>query len=150
MGRAPRTEYPVDVLIYATGFEWMATSTFNMIVGREGRTLRDKWQEGTKTFLGLHSHGFPNLFIVSGPQGGGGSFNFTNAIEEHGSGLDAQHDARQRRRVVDVKSEPEEEYAAHCRQVDELTRLCVTALRTTTDTGRLSQKPCLLWRRRVV
>ena len=44
------TEYPVDVLIYATGFEWMATST-NMIVGRQGRTLRDKWQqEGTKTF----------------------------------------------------------------------------------------------------
>ncbi|MEC7976227.1 MAG: NAD(P)/FAD-dependent oxidoreductase, partial [Pseudomonadota bacterium] len=79
------TEYSVDVLIYATGFQWMATSTFNMIVGREGRTLRDKWQEeGTKTFLGLHSKGFPNLFIVSGPQGGGGSFNFTNAIEEHG------------------------------------------------------------------
>ncbi|MED6341822.1 MAG: NAD(P)/FAD-dependent oxidoreductase, partial [Pseudomonadota bacterium] len=78
-------EYPLDVLIYATGFQWMATSTFNMVVGREGRTLRDKWQEeGTKTFLGLHSKGFPNLFLISGPQGGGGSFNFTNAIEEHG------------------------------------------------------------------
>ena len=75
------TQYPVDVLIYATGFEWIATSTFNMIVGLEVRSLRDKWQqEGTKTFLGLHSQGFPNLFIVSGPQGGGGSFNFTNAI----------------------------------------------------------------------
>ena len=61
------TEYPVDVLIYATGFEWMATSTFNMIVGREGRTLRDKWQqEGTKTFLGLHSHGFPNRLSSPG------------------------------------------------------------------------------------
>ena len=71
-------EYPVDVMIYATGFQWMATSTFNMIQGRGGRTLRDKWQsEGTKTYLGLHSHGFPNLFIVSGPQGGGGQFNFT-------------------------------------------------------------------------
>ena len=32
-------EYPLDVLIYATGFQWMATSTFNMIVGRDGRTL---------------------------------------------------------------------------------------------------------------
>ena len=51
------------------GFQWMATSTFNMVVGREGRTLRDKWQErGTKTFLGLHSKGFPNLFLISGPQ----------------------------------------------------------------------------------
>src|SRR2546423_1700853 len=65
-------EYPLDVLIYATGFQWMATSTFNMIIGREGRTLKQKWEtEGTRTFLGLHSHGFPNLFIVSGPQGGG-------------------------------------------------------------------------------
>ena len=71
------TQYPLDVLIYATGFQWMATSTFNMITGRDGQTLQQKWQsQGTKTFLGLHSHGFPNLFIVSGPQGGGGSFNF--------------------------------------------------------------------------
>ena len=66
-------EYPLDVLIYATGFQWMATSTFNMITGRNGKTLKQKWEtEGTKTFLGLHSHGFPNLFIVAGPQGGGG------------------------------------------------------------------------------
>ena len=77
-------EYPLDVLIYATGFQWMGTSTFNMVTGRGGRTLKEKWEtEGTKTFLGLHSHGFPNLFIVTGPQGGGGSFNFTDAIDAH-------------------------------------------------------------------
>ncbi|MEM7001924.1 MAG: NAD(P)/FAD-dependent oxidoreductase, partial [Pseudomonadota bacterium] len=53
-------EYPLDVLIYATGFQWMATSTFNMVVGRDGKSLSDKWQnEGTRTFLGLHSQGFP-------------------------------------------------------------------------------------------
>ncbi|MEE6247683.1 MAG: NAD(P)/FAD-dependent oxidoreductase, partial [Pseudomonadota bacterium] len=104
------TEYPVDVLIYATGFQWMATSTFNMIVGREGRTLRDKWQEeGTKTFLGLHSKGFPNLFIVSGPQGGGGSFNFTNAIEEHGDYVVWMLDTLRKagKDLVDVKAEHE-------------------------------------------
>ena len=77
-------EYPLDVLIYATGFQWMATSTFNMIKGRGGRTLSEKWQtEGTRTFLGLHSNGFPNLFIMTGPQGGGASFNFTDTIEVH-------------------------------------------------------------------
>ena len=118
-------EYPVDVLIYATGFQWMATSTFNMIVGRAGNSLKDKWeQEGTKTFLGLHSKGFPNLFVVSGPQGGGGSFNFTNAIEEHGdyvvwmlSKMRENGDD-----IVDVKAENEELYAEHCRKADELTR----------------------------
>jgi cyclohexanone monooxygenase len=114
-------EYPLDVLIYATGFEWMATSTFNMIRGREGRTLKEKWEtDGTKTFLGLHSAGFPNLFIVSGPQGGGGSFNFTDAIDAHADYIVWMLETMRSRgaRVVDVRPEPELEYAEHCRQAD--------------------------------
>jgi cyclohexanone monooxygenase len=114
-------EYPLDVLIYATGFQWMATSTFNMVVGRNGRSLSEKWQtEGTRTFLGLHSHGFPNLFIVTGPQGGGGSFNFTDAINDHGDYivwmLRTMRDKGAA--VVDVVKEQEEAYAAHCREAD--------------------------------
>ncbi len=119
------TEYPLDVLIYATGFEWMATSTFNMIIGRDGRSLNQKWQsEGTKTFLGLHSQGFPNLFIVSGPQGGGGSFNFTNAIEEHGDYIVWMLTTMRQRGtlVVDIRKETEDEYAEHCRTADINTR----------------------------
>jgi cyclohexanone monooxygenase len=125
-------EYPLDVLIYATGFQWMATSTFNMIKGRDGKSLRDKWQnEGTKTFLGLHSHGFPNLMIISGPQGGGGSFNFTNAIEEHADYVVWMLTTMRERGVtkVDVKAEPEETYAEHCRKADLMTaplRDCIT------------------------
>lgn len=114
-------EYPLDVLIYATGFQWMATSTFNMIKGRNGQTLKDKWQtRGTKTFLGLHSHGFPNLFIISGPQGGGGSFNFTNAIEEHADYVVWMLKTLREKGYtrVDVKQAPEDEYAEHCRNMD--------------------------------
>jgi cyclohexanone monooxygenase len=114
-------EYPLDVLIYATGFQWMATSTFNMIRGRDGRTLTEKWQtEGTKTFLGLHSHGFPNLFIISGPQGGGGSFNFTDAIDAHADyvvwmlGTIRDRGAT----VVDIQRDAEVDYAEHCKQAD--------------------------------
>lgn len=114
-------EYPLDVLIYATGFQWMATSTFNMITGREGKTLKEKWEtEGTKTFLGLHSHGFPNLFIVAGPQGGGGSFNFTDAIEAHSDYLiwllKTMRDSNAR--IVDITPESETAYAEHCRKAD--------------------------------
>ena len=115
------TEYPLDVLIYATGFQWMATGTFNMIEGRDGRTLSEKWErEGTKTFLGIHSHGFPNLFIVTGPQGGGGSFNFTDAIDSHSDYIVWLLETMRERgeRVVDIESGPEEEYAEHCRQAD--------------------------------
>lgn len=118
-------EYPLDVLIYATGFQWMATSTFNMITGRTGRTLREKWQaEGTKTFLGMQSHGFPNLFIMSGPQGGGGQFNFTRVSEMHAKYVVWMLETMRERgaTVVDVKREPEEEYARHCAEMDTQTR----------------------------
>ncbi len=114
-------EYPLDVLIYATGFQWMATATFEMIIGRDGRTLRQKWQEeGTKTFLGLHSHGFPNLLIMSGPQGGGGQFNFTRGIESHTDYVVWMMKTLRERGggIVDINKAPEVEYAEHCRQVD--------------------------------
>jgi len=118
------TEYPLDVLIYATGFQWMATSTFNMVTGRDGQTLSRKWaDEGTKTFLGIHSRGFPNLFIVTGPQGGGGSFNFTDAIDSHADYivwmLSTMRD--QGANIVDIEAEPEEAYAQHCREADTAT-----------------------------
>src|SRR6202790_94495 len=114
-------EYPLDVLIYATGFQWMATSTFNMITGRGGQTLRDKWsEEGVRTFLGLHSHGFPNLFIMSGPQGGGGQFNFTRGIEAHTDYVVWMLKTMQARgaSIVDIRQEPEIAYAEHCREAD--------------------------------
>jgi cyclohexanone monooxygenase len=114
-------EYPLDVLIYATGFQWMATSTFNMIKGRGGRTLRDKWTtEGTKTFLGMHSQGFPNLFIVSGPQGGGGQFNFTGTVDSHTDYVVWMLKTMRERgaTVLDIKKEPEVAYAQHCKEVD--------------------------------
>jgi len=64
------------------------------------------------------------LFVISGPQGGGGSFNFTNAIEEHADYVVWMLDTmrKQGSDLVDVKSEYEEHYAEHCRSADELTR----------------------------
>jgi len=117
-------EYPVDVLIYATGFQWMATSTFNMITGRGGRTLQAKWaEEGTRTYLGIHSQGFPNLFIMSGPQGGGGQFNFVRTIEAHTDYVAWMMETLKARGadIVDVKKAPEDAYAEHCKQADILT-----------------------------
>ncbi|HLK26341.1 MAG TPA: NAD(P)/FAD-dependent oxidoreductase, partial [Caulobacteraceae bacterium] len=114
-------EYPLDVLIYATGFQWMAASTFNMITGVGGVGLADRWaEEGMKTFLGLHTPGYPNLFIVAGPQGGGGSFNFTDAIDTHANYVVWLLETMRERgaAVVDVKREPAEAYARHCREAD--------------------------------
>ncbi len=117
-------EYPLDVLIYATGFQWMGTASFNMIEGVGGRSLKDKWQEeGTRTFLGIHSEGFPNLFIMSGPQGGGGQFNFIRGLEAHTDYIVWMMETMRTKgaMVVDVHKDLEIEYAEHCRQADILT-----------------------------
>lgn len=125
-------EYPLDVLIYATGFLWMATSTFNMITGRNGQSLKEKWDEhGTRTFLGMQSAGFPNLLIMSGPQGGGASFNFTDVIESHVDYVVWMLTEMRERgaSVVDITEESEIEFAEHCRAADVMTsplRDCVT------------------------
>jgi len=125
-------EYPVDVLIYATGFVWMGTGSFNMISGRNGETLSEKWgREGTKTFLGMHSAGFPNLFIMNGPQGGGGQFNFTRVSEMHASYIAWMLSEMRERgaRSVDVRADAEDAYVEHCAAMDTLSaplRDCVS------------------------
>ena len=118
-------EYPLDVLIYATGFQWMATSTFDMIKGCDGRTLKQTWDEdGTKTWLGLQTKGFPNMFVITGPQGGGGSFNFTDTINDHGEYVQWMLDtmAEKGADVVDITEESQVEYAEHCAQADSATQ----------------------------
>ena len=48
--------YELDVLIYATGFEVQKTGIYNKIVGQGGLDLQDKYSEGIRTVLGIHSH----------------------------------------------------------------------------------------------
>ncbi len=62
-------KYELDSLIFATGFDAMTGAVTNIdIEGREGRQIREEWAtHGPRTYLGLMSNGFPNLFYVSGP-----------------------------------------------------------------------------------
>ncbi len=64
------TEYELDVVIFATGFDAMTGTLTNIdIVGREGITLRDKWaRDGLSSNLGITVNGFPNFFMSLGPQ----------------------------------------------------------------------------------
>src|SRR5262245_43436071 len=77
-------EYEVDCLIYATGFEVGTDYTRRAgyeIVGRDGMTLTEKWVDGLRTLHGMHSHGFPNCFIM-GPQQAGFTVNYPHLLEE--------------------------------------------------------------------
>ena len=61
-------EYPLDAVIFATGFDAM-TGSFEKIAisGVEGQTLKQKWEAGPSTYLGVQSAGFQNMFMVTGP-----------------------------------------------------------------------------------
>ncbi len=61
-------EVPLDVIIFATGFD-LGTGAMSKIDirGRGGRSLKDGWSQGIRTYLGMMSHGFPNLFWLFGP-----------------------------------------------------------------------------------
>lgn len=61
-------EYPLDLLIYATGFVVQKTGIYNDIRGEGGLELNDKYKEGMRTVFGVHSQGYPNLFIMGGYQ----------------------------------------------------------------------------------
>ena len=77
-------EHAADVLVYATGFDAM-TGPLNRIDirGTDGRLLRDKWAEGPRTYLGLAVHGFPNLFVITGPGSPSVLTNMITSIEQH-------------------------------------------------------------------
>jgi cation diffusion facilitator CzcD-associated flavoprotein CzcO len=61
------TEYEVDCLIFATGFEVGTTYTRRSgydLIGRDGMSLAQKWSEGLRTLHGLQTNGFPNCFFL--------------------------------------------------------------------------------------
>ncbi|HLZ01424.1 MAG TPA: NAD(P)/FAD-dependent oxidoreductase [Bradyrhizobium sp.] len=78
------TEYPVDAIVSATGFAAM-TGSFDKIAitGRNGLTLAEKWRAGPRTYLGLASAGFPNLFMITGPGSPSVLASMIQAIEQH-------------------------------------------------------------------
>lgn len=77
-------EYALDVIILATGFD-AVTGALNKIDIRtsDGKVLRDEWANGPRTYLGVASAGFPNLFMVSGPQSPSIMATVTQTIEQH-------------------------------------------------------------------
>lgn len=82
--RTDTTEHLHDVLVFATGFDAMTGAILKIdITGRDGAKLRDKWAAGPRTYLGLMTHGFPNLMFVTGPGSPSVLGNVLCHIEQH-------------------------------------------------------------------
>jgi cyclohexanone monooxygenase len=122
--RAGGTDYEVDAIVLATGFDAMTGSVAKIeICGRKGRTLNQKWADGPKTYLGLMSAGFPNLFIITGPGSPSVLSNMIVSIEQHvdwiteclawmrGRGLE----------IIEASGEAEEHWVAHVNEVAQMT-----------------------------
>ncbi len=108
------TEYPLDCLIYATGFEVGTDYTRRAgydVIGAGGVKLSEYWSGGIKSLMGMHVHGFPNMFILS-HTGGGFTANYPHLLDEANTHLchileyAVAHDVRE----IEASAEAEEEW----------------------------------------
>jgi len=119
-------EYELDVIVFATGFDGMTGSLFKIdIRGRDDVALKEKWQDGanTKTYLGLTTAGFPNLFMLTGPESPSVLGNMPAAIEQHVEWvMDCmEHLQNNQIEVLEAKPEAEEKWSQHCKELADST-----------------------------
>ncbi len=77
-------EIEADAVVFATGFDAMTGALKRIdIRGRDGLPLRDAWEAGPRSYLGLAVNGFPNLFTITGPGSPSVLTNMMPSIEQH-------------------------------------------------------------------
>jgi cation diffusion facilitator CzcD-associated flavoprotein CzcO len=82
--RTKDAEYQLDSLVFAIGFDAMTGALSDIdIRGRGGHSLRHAWKEGPRTYLGIGIAGFPNMFLITGPQSPSVLSNMVLSIEQH-------------------------------------------------------------------
>ena len=82
--RTSDTEYEFDSIVFATGFDAMTGALLSVdIRGKADQALKEKWAAGPRTYLGLATAGFPNLFIITGPGSPSVLSNMIVSIEQH-------------------------------------------------------------------
>jgi cyclohexanone monooxygenase len=117
---AGETEHEFDVVIMATGFDAM-TGALNAITVHNGETsLQEKWADGPRTYLGLMSADFPNLFTITGPQSPSVLSNMPVSIEQHVEWITGCIDAMRKngKATIEATRQAQDEWVAH---VEELT-----------------------------
>ncbi|MSQ28206.1 MAG: NAD(P)/FAD-dependent oxidoreductase [Dehalococcoidia bacterium] len=82
--RTSETSYQFDAIVFATGFDAMTGALREIdIRAGAGAEITSKWADGPHTYLGIMMAGFPNLFMVTGPQSPGVKSQMILAIEQH-------------------------------------------------------------------
>ena len=123
---ADGTVYDLDVLVLATGFDACTGPMLAMdITGHHGTRLADVWADGPQTYLGLTVHGFPNLFMVTGPQSPSVFYNMPLAIEDHVDLVadTITHMAEHGHTVIDASMQAQDQWVAETNALAEMTLL---------------------------
>ncbi len=113
-------EYAFDAIVFATGFDAMTGSFAKVdIRGRGGLTLKDKWAEGPKTYLGLMVTGFPNLFFITGPGSPSVLSNMIVSIEQHVDWITdcLTHLRKKGIGAIEATQRAEDDWVAHVNEV---------------------------------
>ncbi len=118
--RTRDAHYALDCIVFATGFDAMTGALLRIdIRGRGGRTLAQKWAEGPRTYLGLATAGFPNLFTITGPGSPSVLSNMLPSIEQHVGWIADCIDYLRGRNLdaIEATSEAEDVWVAHVNEV---------------------------------
>ena len=110
---ADGTEYPADVIIFGTGFQPTEPPIARLVTGADGRTLADHWDGSPRAHNGITVSGFPNLFLLYGPNTNLGHSSIVYMLESQADHVVRLLDlaAQAPRRTVEVRPEAVGEYA---------------------------------------
>jgi cyclohexanone monooxygenase len=122
--RTADAAYELDVIVFATGYDAMTGALFGVdIRGRKGQTLVEKWRAGPRTYLGLGTAGFPNLFTITGPGSPSVLANMVPAIEQHVNWIAdcIDHLRSNGLREIEVTHDAEDAWVEHVNEVANMT-----------------------------
>jgi cation diffusion facilitator CzcD-associated flavoprotein CzcO len=122
--RAGGVDYTFDAIVFATGFDAMTGAVLAIdIRGRDGLSLREKWSHGPRTYLGLATAGFPNLFLITGPGSPSVLSNMVPSIEQHVNWISDCISNMQRNGANRIEAEPaaEDAWVDHVNEVASMT-----------------------------
>ena len=118
--RAGGKEYPLDIIVFATGFDAMTGPLKALhLKGRGGRTLDEQWASGPRSYLGVAVAGFPNFFTITGPQSPSVLSNMPVSIEQHVEWVADCIDSMRRtgKSTIEATPQAQDTWVAHVNEV---------------------------------
>ncbi len=122
--RAGGRDYPLDIIVFATGFDAMTGPLKALnLKGRDGSTLDQQWKDGPRSYLGIAVAGFPNLFTITGPQSPSVLSNMPVSIEQHVEWVSDCIEAMRRdgKTTIEASTEAQQNWVAHVNEIVNMT-----------------------------